>query len=42
MVFGVGVPWRDHEELAKKVRDRWIKEAVPLIRPMTPMRPFRK
>jgi len=28
--------------IAKKVRDRWIREAVPLIRPMTPTRPFRK
>jgi hypothetical protein len=42
MIFGVAVPWREHEELAKKVRDRWIHEAVPLIRPMTPTRPFRK
>jgi hypothetical protein len=42
LVFGVAVPWRKHEDLAKQVRDRWVKEAIPQIRPMTPTRPTRK
>ncbi|HEX4335452.1 MAG TPA: hypothetical protein VH062_06030 [Polyangiaceae bacterium] len=42
LVFGVAVPWRDQQELAQKVRDRWIKEAVPLMKPLTPTRPYRK
>jgi hypothetical protein len=42
LVFGVAVPWRKHEDLAKQVRDRWVKEAIPQIRPMTPTRPSRK
>jgi hypothetical protein len=40
--FGVAVPWRDQKELAQKVRDRWVREGVPLLRPMTPIRPVRK
>jgi len=42
LVFGVAVPWRKHEDLARQVRDRWVKEAVPQLRPMTPTRPVRK
>lgn len=42
LVFGVAVPWEEHEELAKEVRDRWVKEAVPRIRPLTKTRPYRK
>ena len=42
IVFGMAVPWDDHEQLAKKVRDRWVAEAVPLLRPLTETRPYRK
>jgi hypothetical protein len=42
LVFGVAIPWRDQKELAQKVRDRWIKEGVPRIAPLTPTRPYRK
>ncbi len=42
LVFGLAVPWRDHKELAQKVRDRWIKEGVPRLRLLTKTRPFRK
>jgi hypothetical protein len=42
LVFGVAVPWREQKELAQKVRDRWIKEGVPRIAPLTPTRPIRK
>jgi hypothetical protein len=42
LVFGIAVPWRDQEELAKKVRDRWVHEAVSRLKPLTPTRPYRK
>lgn len=42
LVFAMGVPWEKHEDLAKAVRDRWVKEGVPRMVPLTPTRPFRK
>jgi hypothetical protein len=42
LVFGFAVPWREHEALAKQTRDRWIKEGVPRIEPLTKTRPYRK
>ena len=42
LVFGMAVPWGQHEDLAKQVRDRWVKDAVPRIRPMTKEKPVRK
>ena len=42
LIFGMAVPWREHEDLARQVRDRWVKEGVPQIRTMTPTRPVRQ
>jgi hypothetical protein len=42
LVFGVAVPWGDHGDLARKVRDRWVAEAVPKLQPLTKTRPYRK
>jgi hypothetical protein len=42
LIFGMAVPWGKHEALAKQVRDRWVREAVPKLRPLTPTRPYRK
>lgn len=42
LVFAMAVPWRDQEQLAREVRDRWVREAVPLIKPLTETRPYRK
>jgi hypothetical protein len=42
MVFGFAVPWRDHDQLAKQVRDRWVAEGVSQIEPLTETRPYRK
>lgn len=42
LVFGMVVPWDEHEELAKQVRDRWVAEGVPRLVPLTETRPFRK
>lgn len=41
LIFAMGVPWDKHGDLAKAVRDRWVKEAVPQIVPLTPTKPFR-
>jgi hypothetical protein len=42
LVFGFAVPWREHEDLAKQVRDRWVKEGVPRVQLLTKTRPYRK
>jgi hypothetical protein len=42
LVFGMAVPWGEHPDLAKQVRDRWVAEAVGRIRPLTETRPYRK
>lgn len=42
MVMGVAVPWRDSPALARKVRDRFLKEAFALAQPLTEVRPVRK
>ncbi len=42
LVYAVAVPWRDHPDLARQVRDRWVKEGFSLIEPKTAERPLRK
>ena len=42
LIFGLVVPWEGHPDLAKQVRDRWIKEGVKRLRPRTKKRPVRK
>jgi hypothetical protein len=42
MVFALAIPWREQGELASKVRERWIREGVPRLKPLTETRPFRK
>lgn len=42
IVFGVAVPWGEHEDLARRVRDRWVVEGVPRLRPLTKTGPHRK
>jgi hypothetical protein len=42
LVFGVAVPWGEHGDLAKQVRDRWVAEGVHRIKPLTKDRPHRK
>ncbi len=41
-IYAVAVPWRDHEKLAKKVRDRWVNEAFDKVNPLTQTHPERK
>lgn len=42
LIYAVGVPWREHPELARQVRDRFIKEAFTQVDPKTPTRAVRK
>jgi hypothetical protein len=42
LIYAVAVPWREHAELAQKVRDRWVNEGFPQMIPLTKTRPYRK
>jgi hypothetical protein len=42
LVYAVAVPWRDHPELAKAVRDRWVAEGFAQIEPKTAARAVRQ
>jgi len=42
LMFAFAVPWREHRALAQQVRERWILEGVPRIKPKTETRPYRK
>jgi hypothetical protein len=42
LIYAIGVPWRGHEELAKKLRDRWVDEGFVYMNPLTVERPYRK
>jgi hypothetical protein len=42
LVYAMAVPWRDHDQLAQKVRDRWVSEGFVHMWPRTPDRPVRK
>ena len=42
LIYAVGVPWDGHEELAKKVRDRWVAEAFQRMLPISAEKPVRK
>jgi len=42
LIYGVAVPWRGHEQLAKQLRDRWVLEGFQRMRPLTSETPTRK
>jgi hypothetical protein len=42
LVYAMAVPWDGHGELAKQVRDRWVREGFQRMLPLTPERPVRK
>ncbi len=42
LVLAIAVPWRDHKELADKLRDRWVNEGFPLLAVSTTEKPARK
>ena len=41
LVLAVAVPWREHKELAQKLRDRWVSEGFPLAVVASDVRPER-
>lgn len=41
LVYGIAVPWGEHEALAKRVRDRFFEEGFERLRPKTATRPTR-
>lgn len=42
LIYAVAVPWRDHPELAKRVRDRWVTEGFVQIDARTTERAVRQ
>jgi hypothetical protein len=42
LIYAVAVPWRDHPELARQVRDRFVNEGFTQVDPKTPTRAMRK
>lgn len=42
MIYAMAVQWGDHGELARRVRDRWVKEGFQRMSPLTERRPHRK
>lgn len=41
MIYAVVIPWRGHEKLAEKVRNRWVR-ALDQFRPLTTEAPYRR
>lgn len=41
LVYAMAVPWDGQDELARKVRDRWVEQAFEQMEPLTTERPFR-
>lgn len=42
LIYAVAVPWRDHPEQARKVRDRFLTEAFERVNPLGPTKAARK
>lgn len=42
LIFAIAVPWRDHKELAEKLRDRWVNEGFPLLSVLSANKPEKK
>jgi hypothetical protein len=42
LVLAIAIPWREHKELAQKLRDRWVSEGFPLMMAASSLRPERK
>lgn len=42
LVLAVAVPWREHKDLAQKLRDRWVNEGFAQVRTSSKTRPERK
>ncbi len=42
LIFAIAIPWRDHKELAQKLRDRWVTEGFPMMNVVSALRPDHK
>ena len=42
LIYAVAVPWFDQGELARRVRDRWVREGFQQMHPLTGTRPYRQ
>ena len=42
LIFAIAVPWRDHKELAIKLRDRFVSEGFPLLSVLNRNKPEHK
>ncbi len=42
LIYAMAAPWGKSEALAKRVRQRWVKEAFSQVNPVTTERPYRK
>ncbi len=42
LIYAVGVPWREHQDLAQKLRDRFMEEGFAQMDTLTTDRPYRK
>jgi hypothetical protein len=42
LVLAVAVPWRDHQDLAQKLRDRFVTEGFQLMKTASDVKPERK
>jgi len=41
LIYGVAVPWREQPELAKRVRDRWVREGFVSLQALTAQKAYR-
>jgi hypothetical protein len=42
LIYAVAVPWREHRDLAQKLRDRFVNEGFPMMTPRTAERPVER
>lgn len=42
LIFAIAVPWRDHKDLAEKLRDRWVSEGFPMLQVTSAIKPERE
>jgi hypothetical protein len=42
LVLAIAIPWREHKDLAQKLRDRWVSEGFQLMAVAGSVRPERK
>jgi hypothetical protein len=41
LVYAMAAPWGEHSEMARQVRDRWVREGFRHMKPLTERKPYR-